>query len=46
MAKAVLGALEWVQCVNSLKEYGEWCNDISFNVANVDGIIAKYIGLV
>jgi len=33
---------EWVEAVNSLKEYGEWCSDISFNVADVDGIIAKY----
>jgi len=34
---------EWVEAVNSLKEYGEWCNDISFNVADVDGIIAKWV---
>jgi type III restriction enzyme len=30
--------------VNSLKEYGQWCNDISFNVADVDGIIEKHTG--
>jgi type III restriction enzyme len=33
---------EWVQCVNALKEYGEWASDISYNVADVDGIIAKH----
>lgn len=34
---------EWVAAVNSLGEYGEWCNDISYNIADVEGIIAKYI---
>ena len=34
---------EWVSAVNSLGEYGEWCNDVSYNIADVDGIIAKYI---
>ncbi|MDR2951896.1 MAG: hypothetical protein LBU82_01495 [Treponema sp.] len=34
---------EWVDAVNSLKEYGQWRSDISFNVADVDGIIAKYL---
>ena len=33
---------EWVTAVNSLKEYGQWCSDISYNVADVDGIIGKY----
>jgi type III restriction enzyme len=32
---------EWVEAVNSLKEYGEWCSVISFNIADVDGIIEK-----
>jgi type III restriction enzyme len=42
--KAKRSALEeWIQTVNSLKEYGEWENDISFNVADVDGIIGKHI---
>jgi type III restriction enzyme len=36
---------EWVEAVNSLKEYGEWCSDISFNVADVDGIIDKYLSM-
>lgn len=34
---------EWVQAVNALGEYGQWCHDISFSVADVDGIIKKYI---
>lgn len=34
---------EWIACVNSLEEYGEWRNDVSYNVADVDGIIEKYI---
>lgn len=34
---------EWVAAVNSLGEYGEWCNDVSYNIADVDGIIARYI---
>jgi type III restriction enzyme len=33
---------EWVEAVNSLKEYGQWHSDISFNVADVDGIIEKH----
>jgi len=33
---------EWVEAVNSLKDYGEWYSDISFNIADVDGIIDKY----
>jgi type III restriction enzyme len=35
---------EWVACVNALGEYGEWVNDVSYNVADVDGIIGKYTG--
>jgi type III restriction enzyme len=40
---------EWIEAVNSLadasvlKEYGQWCSGISFNTAEVDGIIEKYI---
>ena len=34
---------EWVECVNSLGEFGEWCNDVSYNIADVDGIIKKYM---
>ena len=33
---------EWIATVNSLKEYGVWCSAISFNVADVDGIIDMY----
>ncbi|MDR2588114.1 MAG: hypothetical protein LBC67_01685, partial [Spirochaetales bacterium] len=43
LVKAKRSALEeWIGAVNSLKEYGEWENDISFNVADVDGIIGKH----
>ena len=34
---------EWVEAVNGLGEYGEWCNDVSYNVADVDGIIQRFI---
>ena len=34
---------EWVDSVNSLKEFGVWCSDISFDVADVDLIIGKYL---
>jgi type III restriction enzyme len=37
---------EWIEATNSLKEYGEWCSAISFNVADVDGIIAKHAAAV
>ena len=33
---------EWIDTVNSLKEYGDWCSAISFNVADVDGIINTF----
>lgn len=33
---------EWIHAVNACGEYGEWYNDVSYNVADVDGIIAKY----
>jgi type III restriction enzyme len=35
---------EWVEAVNALKEYGQWRSAISFNVADVDGIIEGYAG--
>jgi type III restriction enzyme len=34
---------EWIETVNSLKEYGQWCSAISFNVADVDGIVSECI---
>lgn len=34
---------EWVEAVNGLGEYGEWCNDVSYNVADVDGIIMQHL---
>ena len=34
---------EWIGAVNGLGEYGEWCCDISYNVADVDGVIQKWL---
>ena len=34
---------EWVEVVNEAGEFGNWCNDISYNVKDVDGIIAKWM---
>jgi type III restriction enzyme len=33
---------EWIAAVNGIEDYGDWCCDISFNVADIDGIVAKY----
>ena len=33
---------EWISAVNGLGECGVWCNDVSYNVADLDGIIAKH----
>ncbi|WP_162510764.1 hypothetical protein [Treponema endosymbiont of Eucomonympha sp.] len=34
---------EWIEAVNSIQDYGVWCSDISFNIADVDGIIEKHL---
>ena len=34
---------EWIETVNSVGEFGVWCNDVSYNVADVDGIIARHL---
>jgi type III restriction enzyme len=34
---------EWIQAVNALGEYGEWCNDVSYDVKSVDGIVARWM---
>lgn len=34
---------EWVTAVNNCGDYGVWCNDVSYSVADVDGIITKYL---
>jgi type III restriction enzyme len=34
---------EWIAAVNGIGEYGEWHSDVSYNVADVDGIIHKLI---
>jgi type III restriction enzyme len=33
---------EWIDAVNGLGEYGVWCSDVSYNTADVDGIIKKH----
>ncbi|MEN6470940.1 MAG: DEAD/DEAH box helicase family protein [Clostridiaceae bacterium] len=33
---------EWIAAVNQLGDYSEWVSDTSTNVADVDGIIAKW----
>lgn len=33
---------EWVSTINDLGEYGQWCNAVSYNIADVDGIIAQF----
>jgi len=35
---------EWVRAVNGHGGFGTWHCDVSFNTADVDGIIAKYAG--
>jgi len=34
---------EWILAVNSDGSFGEWYSDVSYNIADVDGIIKKYI---
>ena len=34
---------EWIAAVNQCGEFGIWCNDVSYNVADVDGIIGRHI---
>jgi type III restriction enzyme len=42
-AKAKRAALEeWITAINCLQDYGKWVCDISFNIADIDGIIAKH----
>lgn len=36
---------EWIEAVNGLLDYGVWHNDVSFNVAAIDGIIRNYSAL-
>ena len=31
---------EWIEAVNNCGDFGEWCNDVSYNVGDIDGIIA------
>jgi type III restriction enzyme len=34
---------EWIAAVNGLEEFGEWVNDVSYDVKDVDGIVGKYV---
>ncbi len=34
---------DWVKAVNGTKRFGEWSCDVSYNPADVDGIISKHI---
>ena len=34
---------EWIIAVNDMSEYGEWCNVVSYNPADVDTIIANQL---
>lgn len=33
---------EWVDAVNNLGDFDEWCWDVSFNVADLDGILVRH----
>ena len=39
--KKKMALSEWVEAVNQTGEYGEWCNRVSYNVKDVDGIIEE-----
>ena len=42
--KAKKSALKnWVEAVNDAKNFGEWACEVSYNPADIDGIIAKYL---
>ncbi len=34
---------EWIRAINSHGGFGTWHADVSFNPADIDGIIAKYV---
>ena len=33
---------DWIEAVNNDGSFGEWYSDTSYNVKDIDGIIAKY----
>ena len=35
--------MDWVTAVNDAKEFGKWACEVSYNIADIDGIIAKYL---
>ncbi|WP_303997786.1 BPTD_3080 family restriction endonuclease [Megamonas hypermegale] len=34
---------DWIRAVNNSNNYGVWCNDVSYNVKDVDSIVKKYL---
>jgi type III restriction enzyme len=43
-AQAKKKALEqWIETVNSLKEYGQWYSAVSYNTAEIDSIIQTFL---
>ncbi|MDR3154610.1 MAG: DEAD/DEAH box helicase family protein [Deltaproteobacteria bacterium] len=38
-----LALVEWINAVNELGEFGEWCCDISYNPVDVEAIILKHL---
>lgn len=34
---------EWITAENQCGDFGVWHNDVSYSVADVDGIIAKHL---
>ncbi len=34
---------EWITAVNAMGGYGKWCCAVSYNVADVDGIISQFV---
>ena len=33
---------EWVSTINNTEEFEKWCNDVSYSIADLDGIIQKH----
>lgn len=38
-----LALANWCKAVNDIGEYGEWCSDVAFDTAEVEGILRKYL---
>lgn len=35
---------EWIEAVNDYGEFGQWCNDVSYNIGDIDGIVELHSG--